>query len=223
MRTIKQLTAALCLLALASPTLSSAPRDKVRDSLTTSLNRKQIGEEELESSFGLDLRSKLIGKFAGLDVIEHHGQPLVSTSNIASPWFASGATTFISKGWSSISCFVDGIPTPFQEFLLDPNQIESVEFVTDVADKGELSPLANTGAIYITTKKGAYNTPMRIKASVQSGINIVDKMPEWVDGVTYARLNNLARGASGARTDVDLLHLILFKRRLKGIVGKRLP
>ncbi|MBR1869121.1 MAG: hypothetical protein IJ799_03535, partial [Bacteroidales bacterium] len=160
-------------------------------------NRKQIGEEELESSFGLDLRSKLIGKFAGLDVIEHHGQPLVSTSNIASPWFASGATTFISKGWSSISCFVDGIPTPFQEFLLDPNQIESVEFVTDVADKGELSPLANTGAIYITTKKGAYNTPMRIKASVQSGINIVDKMPEWVDGVTYARLNNLARGASG--------------------------
>ena len=35
-----------------------------------------------------------------------------------------------------ISCFVDGIPTPFQEILLDPNQIESVEFVTDVADKG---------------------------------------------------------------------------------------
>ena len=139
------------------------------DSLSSASNRKKIGEEELERMHGFDLRQRLFGQFVGLDMIEGNGQPLYSTTNLASPWFASGSTSFISKGWSSISCFVDGIPTPFQEILLDPNQIESVEFVTDVADKGALTPLANSGAIYITTKKGAYNTPMQIRASIESG------------------------------------------------------
>ena len=167
------------------------------DSLSSASNRKKIGEEQLERMHGFDLRQRLLGQFVGLDMIEGNGQPLYSTTNLASPWFASGSTSFISKGWTSISCFVDGIPTPFQEILLDPNQIESVEFVTDVADKGALSPLADGGAIYITTKKGSYDTPMKIRATIESGYSFIDDMPEWVDGVTYARLNNLARGSSG--------------------------
>ena len=189
--------AACVLAALLATGVSSFAMEADTDSLSSASNRKKIGEKELEQTYGLDLRQRLLGQFVGLDMIESNGQPLYSTTNLASPWFASGSTSFISKGWSSISCFVDGIPTPFQEILLDPNQIESVEFVTDVADKGALTPLANSGAIYITTKKGSYNTPMQIRASVESGYSFIDDMPEWVDGVTYARLNNLARGSSG--------------------------
>ena len=197
MKTTVRILSAVLLLAAACPAGAQTVRI---DSLTTSANTRKVGEEDLERSFGLDLRSRLIGRIPGLDVIEHDGQSLYSTSNLASPWFASSATSFISKGWSSIPCFVDGFPVPFQEFLLDPNQIESVEFITDVSDKGSLSPLASSGAIFITTKSGAYNTPMKINVTAASGISFVDKIPEWVDGVTFARLNNLARGSAGYTT-----------------------
>ena len=194
MKTTVRILSAVLLLGTACPALAQEVRI---DSLTTSANTRKVGEEDLERSFGLDLRARLVGRIPGLDVIEHDGQSLYSTSNIASPWFASSATTFASKGWTSIPCYVDGFPVPFQEFLLEPNQIESVEFVTDVSDKGSLSPLASSGAIFITTKSGAYNTPMKISVTAESGIGFVDKMPEWVDGVTFARLNNLARGSAG--------------------------
>ena len=191
------LTAACILAAILTGGTPAFAQIADADSLSSASNRKKIGQAELEKTHGFDLRQRLFGQFAGLDMIESNGQPLYSTTNLASPWFASGSTSFVSKGLSNISCFVDGIPTPFQEILLDPNQIESVEFVTDVADKGALTPFANAGAIYITTKKGAYNTPMQISASIESGYSFIDNMPEWVDGVTYARLNNLSRGSSG--------------------------
>lgn len=190
----------LCLILAGTP---GQARTAQPDSILTTATAVRLGEAELERASGLDLRSRLIGHIPGLEVIEHTGQTLYSTTNIGSPWFASSAVTFASKGWSSLTCFVDGVPVPFQEFLLDPNQIESVQFVTDVSDKAAVSPLASSGAIVITTKQGQYNTPMRINVTAESGISFVDKMPGWSDGVAYARLNNLARGASGYTTLYD--------------------
>ena len=173
----------------------SMPKDSI---LTSSV--ASVEEADLDKMAGFELRTKLIGQIPGLEVNEHSGKAVNNTTNLGSAWFASANVTFASKGWSSIACFVDGVPVPFSQFYLEPNQIESVKFVTDVADKGAVNPMASSGAIMITTKQGQYNTPMRVTVSAESGVGFVDKMPEWVDGVTYARLNNLSRGTSGYPT-----------------------
>lgn len=171
------------------------PKDTI---LTSSVIK--LDESDLEKMAGLELRTKLIGQIPGFEVVEHAGKAVNNTTNLGSAWFASANVTFASKGWSTIACIVDGVPVPFSQFYLEPNQIESIEFVTDVADKGSLNPMASSGAIVIKTKQGNYNTPMKVQVSAESGVGFVDKMPEWVDGVTYAKLNNLGRASAGYPT-----------------------
>ena len=167
-----------------------------KDTILTS-NAVRVDRADLEKKAGNDLRSRLIGLIPGLEVIEHTGQTMRGTTNIGQPWLSSGEVTFASKGWSEMSCFVDGVPVPFSQFYLDPNQIESIEFVSDINDKAGISPLASQGALLITTKQGHYNTPMTVDVSVESGVGFVGRMPGYVDGIWYARMNNYARGAAG--------------------------
>ena len=168
------------------------PKDSILTSTAVCVDRA-----DLEKKAGVDLRSRLIGLIPGLEVVEHTGHTMRSTTNIGQPWFSSGDITFASKGWSNLSCFVDGVPVPFSQFYLDPNQIENIEYVTDVNDKAAVSPLASNGAILITTRQGQYNSPMKVEVSVESGVSFVDRMPGYVDGEWYAKMNNLARGSSG--------------------------
>lgn len=171
------------------------PKDSI---LTSSVVR--LDESDLDKMAGFDLRAKLIGQIPGLEVRETTGKTKLETNNYGSTWFSSGKIALASKGWTSFTCFVDGVPVPFSQFYLEPNQIESIEFITDANDKGAVNPMATCGSIMIKTKQGEYNTPMKVMAFAETGIGFVDKMPEWVDGVTYARLNNAARAAAGYPT-----------------------
>ena len=166
------------------------------DSLTTR-TAERADSARLEKASGMDLRARLSGLLPGLDVIEHHGATTFPVSNVGAPWLSSGAITTAAKGWTLQSIYVDGLPASFSQLLLEPIQVASVEFVTDVDDKNILGPFASEGAVYIRTRQGAYNTPLRVEAYVEGGVGVVDRMPEWSDGVTYARLNNQARLASG--------------------------
>lgn len=155
-----------------------------------------VYQEDLEKSPSVDLRAMLTGRIPGLEVIEN-GQPPFTATNLNNPWLTNGYIAFAGKGYSSIACIVDDMQLPFAQFLLDPNQIESITFVSEVADKAALSPWASTGALYIKTKKGQYDSPLKVTVTAESGVGFVDKMPEWVDGEDYAKLNNQARAASG--------------------------
>lgn len=167
-----------------------------KDTVLTS-NAVTVDASRLDSQAGNDLRSRMIGMIPGLEVVEHTGQTMRGTTNIGQPWLSSGHITFASKGWSVMSCFVDGVAVPFSQFYLDPNQIETISFVSDVNDKAGVNPLASQGALMITTRQGHYNTPMKVDVSVESGVGFVDKMPGYVDGEWYARMNNYARGSAG--------------------------
>ena len=50
--------------------------------------------------------------------------------------------------------------------------------------------------IHITTRRGL-PAGRRIRVGFESGVSVVDRWPEWVDGVEYARLQNQARINSG--------------------------
>ena len=168
-----------------------------RDTLISVSTAERADSARLEKAANIDLRGKLGGLFTGLDIIEHSGQTSISTTNIGSPLLSSGVITSASKGFTGQVIFVDGVPVPFSQFHLEPIQIGSIEYVSDVNDKNGLVPFASQGAVYIKTRQGEYNAPMRIDAYAEAGVGIVDNMPEWSDGETYARLNNAAREAAG--------------------------
>lgn len=69
-------------------------------------------------------------------------------------------------------------------------------FVRDIADKALFGSRASGGVINITTRRG-HPANGRIRVGFESGVSVVDRSPEWVNGVEYAQLQNQARINSG--------------------------
>lgn len=169
---------------------------RVKTVSTSVSGARSVYEEDLERSAAVDLRSRLTGLFPGLDILEY-GNPLYTWNNINEASVNNDAYLFSGRGSSSIYCIVDDYQMPLSLLQLDPNQIESVTYVSEVSDKAQMGPLASTGVLYIKTKKGRYDTPLTVTASAESGVGFVDNFPEYVGGVDYAKLNNQARAAAG--------------------------
>lgn len=160
---------------------------------------RTVGSDKLQSSAVQDLRGRLTGTVQGLEVTEAAGEIGVSGS-LSSLKIGIGNYSLASKGFESLVLIVDDVPVPFNQLLLDADQIESVTLLSDVASKAIYGPVASYGAIYVKTKKGGYNKPMTVSIDAESGISAIDRMPGWVGGYDYARLNNAARQASGYPT-----------------------
>lgn len=159
-----------------------------------------IDRADLQKSGIGDLRNRLTGMIPGLEVIENGGGIVnASTASAAVNYNSSaGGNTFWLNGESSgVKILVDGIPVPFNQLLLEPNQIESITVLSDVVDKSKAGPLASYGAIMIKTRKGEYNTPFSMTVDAQTGVNFIGRLPGWVNGGDYARLNNMARVSAG--------------------------
>ena len=155
-----------------------------------------------------DLRNRFTGMVPGLEVTESGSGFFSSASgNFTAYNLGATANNFFLKGFSTLNVIVDDIPIPYNQLLLEPDQIESITFLSDILDKVKAGPVASYTAAYIKTKRGGYDTPLRISASVESGINMIDRLPGWVNGVDYAKLNNLSRSAAGLiplYTDADI-------------------
>lgn len=157
-----------------------------------------VNQEMLEKRALGDLRNRFTGMIPGLIVTENGGSFFSAASgNFTNYYIGSGAYDFRMKGFSNIVAIVDDVVVPFNQIMLEPNQIESITVLSDVADKAKYGPLASSGALYIKTKRGGYNTPLQINVNVESGVNMIDRLPEWVSGVDYVRMNAQARESAG--------------------------
>lgn len=150
---------------------------------------------KLETKVAGDLRNRMTGVVPGMDVRELTGG--FDPSAYAMYTMNNSHIQLTMRGNSDLMCIVNDMYIPFSSLLLDPNQIESITVLTDVVDRAKYGPLATNGALLIRTKQGGYNTPMRIHVDMESGISMAGRVPEWVNGVEYAQLNNAARAASG--------------------------
>lgn len=150
---------------------------------------------KLETKVAGDLRNSMTGVVPGMDVRELTGG--FDPSAYAMYTMNNSHIQLTMRGNSDLMCIVNDMYIPFSSLLLDPNQIESITVLTDVVDRAKYGPLATNGALLIRTKQGGYNTPMRIHVDMESGISMAGRVPEWVNGVEYAQLNNAARSASG--------------------------
>lgn len=147
-----------------------------------------------------DLRNMLAGQFVGLEINEVSGAlTSLSAANLCTYNMFNGSNVSATSraATDAILCLVDDIPVPFSQLLLDPSQIESVSFLNSICDKIKFGPLASNGIISIKTRRGGFSTPLKVVVDFESGVGLIDRTGEWVDGVDYARLNNAARMAAG--------------------------
>ena len=155
-----------------------------RTGSTVSVDREQLGKYP-----SVDFRNQLTGLIPGLEVVEKSGATGIAAGA------DNGSVNLLSRG-NNIRYIVDDMPVYISQLQLDPEQIESVTLLTDIADKAQFGPVAADGVLCIRTRRGGRG-PLRIDLSFERGVSVVDRFPEWVGGVDYAKMNNYARYNDG--------------------------
>jgi len=149
----------------------------------------------LEKYPSTDIRNAFTGLATGLDVRELNGSPGISAEEELAV-FGIGEKVNIAARGLNVMYIIDEIPTDITEMPLDPGEIESVTVIKDVVGKSMYGPAGANGVIFIKTKRGRQNERI-LNANVEYGVNTIDRMPGWVSGAEYAKLNNMARANSG--------------------------
>jgi len=142
-----------------------------------------------------DIRNALTGLVTGLEVYERDGSPGMSAEEKLGSYGASEKIGLYSRG-SSLMYIIDDVRMDITEMPLDPGEIESVSLVRDIVSKTMYGPAAANGIMFIKTKRGKKNERL-LNVGLEMGVSMIDRMPEWVSGADYARLNNLAKKNSG--------------------------
>lgn len=164
-------------------------------------NRYSVGStvtikgEDLAKYSSADFRNALTAVLPGVEVTEHYGQVGLSPMEHTGQFGASTAISVTSRG-RQVMYLLDDVPVNINEIPLNPEQIESVTIIRDGLEKTMYGPVAADGIVSIKTKAGVHNERY-FNVGVQSGVNVVDRMPEFVSASEYARLNNFARNNSG--------------------------
>lgn len=150
-----------------------------------------IQGEKLENYQGTNIRNTFTGLATGMEVREMNGTPGVHVDEQRN----TEKIDVLLRGRSPI-VVIDGMPTDLTEMPLDPSEIEKVTVIKDIVSKTMFGATGADGIISITTKRGKANE-RNINVNFEKGVNVFDRMPTWVDGPDYLRLNNLARSNSG--------------------------
>ena len=145
-----------------------------------------------------DIRNALTGLVTGMEVYERDGSPGMSAEEKLGSYGASEKVGLYSRG-SSLMYIIDDVRMDITEMPLDPGEIESVSLVRDIVSKTMYGPAAANGIVFIKTKRGKKNERV-LNVNFEQGVSVIDRMPEWVSGADYARLNNLAKTNSGITT-----------------------
>jgi TonB-linked SusC/RagA family outer membrane protein len=145
-----------------------------------------------------DIRNALTGLVTGMEVYERDGSPGMSAEEKLGAYGASEKVGLYSRG-TSLMYIIDDVRMDITEMPLDPGEIESVSLVRDIVSKTMYGPAAANGIVFIKTKRGKANERL-LNVNYEQGVSTIDRMPEWVNGADYARLNNLAKTNSGITT-----------------------
>jgi TonB-linked SusC/RagA family outer membrane protein len=181
--------------------------DEVQLPFTTLKRRNLTGPEVLvDGSYfarypSTDIRNTLTGISSMIDVRENDGSPGMSPLEGLQQY--SGLTNSFGstdKFGGMPYVLVDNVPADLQEYIIDPAEIESVTIMKGILGTAMYGPAATGGVLYIKTKQGFKNERM-LHIDIEDGVSSVDRMPGYVSsGAVYARLQNVAREASGLPT-----------------------
>lgn len=161
-----------------------------------------VNVDELKHFSSSNLTNTLAGNVPGIIARQTSGQPGKSTSE----FWIRGISTFGAS--SSAYILVDG----FERSNLDEISIEDIESFTVLKDASATAIYGSKGAngvVLITTKRGKAGK-VNIDAKVETSYNTLTKMPDFVDGLTYASLMNEAlvtrnKGVAYQPEELDLI------------------
>lgn len=131
-----------------------------------------------------NITNSLAGNIAGVISMQVSGEPGANQSE----FWIRGISTF--GAGSSALVLVDGFERPFNEINIE--DIESFSVLKDASATAIYGSRGANGVIIITTKKGDPGK-ININGKVEYGYNTRTRTPEFVDGLSYAKLINEAR------------------------------
>lgn len=142
---------------------------------------QQINGEELASQASVQTSAALMGKIPGIQIIQNSGQPGSNQGTIR----IRGTGTL---GDSNPLVLIDGIPGNINN--IPSGDIASVSVLKDAAAAAVYGSRGANGVILITTKRG---TTEGVKVTYNGfvGWATPTDQPEFVDGGTFMRLQNL--------------------------------
>ncbi|MGY0040981.1 SusC/RagA family TonB-linked outer membrane protein [Pedobacter sp. NJ-S-72] len=167
--------------------------------LTTAVVR--VKSEDLNTSTASNFQQSLQGKAAGVQVIQATGQPGagVAVQIRSNPSKANAGVLYVIDGVpvndaaetpNGVGYYgkggVDQSPLNF----INPNDIESIDFLKDASSASIYGARAGAGVVLITTKKGKEGKT-RVDYSVSYGIQNVDKMYKVLNAKDYMNQRNL--------------------------------
>lgn len=163
-----------------------------------------ISNKQVQQMPTINLSSSLTGNTPGLIVRQRNGSP--DSKNETS-------TVLIrtTSGFATPLIVVDGVPrasTSSQVGIdnIDPNDVESVTVLKDIASTAVYGARGANGVILITTKRGK-ESPTKFNFSTAATFSQPTQLPNFVDGYMQAVLENERAANSGTATpysDTDL-------------------
>lgn len=173
------------------------------------LKEKSIGLGEVVAvGYGVQKKSVVTGSISVVnskDVsdktytrVDDALQGLTSGVTVAASSGAPGAAPTVRiRGTTSINnsdplYVVDGVVMNGGIEYLNPNDIQSMEVLKDAASASIYGSRASNGVILITTKKGKYDSPLRVNFAMKTGIQGPIKKVKLTDASQYAMLRNEA-------------------------------
>ena len=154
-----------------------------------------LWSNQLEKYPSTDIRNAFTGLSTGLEVIEKNGSPGLTPEENLGVYGITQKIEVSARGFNMLY-IIDDVPTDITEMPLDPQEIESVTIIKDIAGKAMYGPLGANGIIFIKTKRGKKNE-RNLNVNIEGGVSTIDRMPGWVSGSDYATLNNQARANDG--------------------------
>jgi len=117
-----------------------------------------------------------------------------------------GISTF--GAGSSALILIDGVDGNLN--TLDPEDIESFSILKDASATAVYGVRGANGVVLVTTKKGVAGK-LSVSFKANAGISYSPRMPNYVDGNTYAKLANEASMSRGGDPIYNSVDLALFK------------
>ncbi|MCO4293576.1 SusC/RagA family TonB-linked outer membrane protein [Solitalea sp. MAHUQ-68] len=163
-----------------------------------------ISNERIKQMPSVNLGTALAGNTPGLIVAQRGGAPgsednsilIRSTSLLATPLIVVDGVARTNASYTNQVGIND----------IDPNDVESVTVLKDIASTSIYGARGANGVILITTKRGK-ESPAKFNFSSSTTFSQPTKLPKFLDGYQQALLENeraINSGATAAYSDADL-------------------
>lgn len=159
--------------------------------------------EQLSHKNSIKVANQFYGLLSGLQVLQNSG----------SAW--EGSPTMFVRGMGTLNgknplVMIDGFERSITEIVAE--EVESVQVLKDAVATSIYGMRGANGVILVTTKRGSMSKP-KLTFSYQFDMGTPNRLPEFVDGYTYANALNEALINDGQEARYDAMELDAFKNQ----------